>query len=160
MAAQLLPRDWSLPTRRIQQALTPLGLDGLTNALASHTEGPTRRGLWMHDTQNLQSGVIRHLATCIRSGALVDREDRIDYLRAMRHAQVPLMAIAAEGDPACPPESASPVLDHLPDHAKEWILLDQEWSHLDPLMCNEAAETLYPRILEWLERWRSGCWSE
>ena len=113
----------------------------------------------MHGATDLQSALLRQLATSIRSGALVDRYDRIDYLTAMRHAQVPLMAIAADGDPICPPSSARPVLEHLPPHAREWMHLDERWSHLDPILSDEAATEIHPAIASWLERWRSACWS-
>ena len=113
----------------------------------------------MHGSTDLQSALLRQLATSIRSGALVDRHDRIDYLTAMRHAQVPLMAIAAEGGPICPPSAARPVLDRLPAHAREWMELDARWSHLDPILSEEASREIHPAISEWLERWRSACWS-
>ena len=160
MASQLLPRSWSLPTRRIHQALAPLGVEVPTAALSRKLDGPLRRGLWMHGGNDLSCGLIRQLATCIRSGALVDREDRVDYLTAMRHSQVPLMAIAAAGDPICPPHLARPVLDHLPPHAAEWVELNEEWSHLDPLLSTEASERIHPLLLAWLERWRSACWRD
>jgi pimeloyl-ACP methyl ester carboxylesterase len=160
MASQLLPRSWTLPTRRIHQALAPLGIEGPTAALSRQLDGPLRRGLWMHGASDLSCGLIRQLATCIRSGALVDREDRVDYLTAMRHSQVPLMAIAAAGDPICPPHLARPVLDHLPPHAAEWVELDEQWSHLDPLLSTQASEKIHPLLLAWLERWRSACWRD
>jgi predicted alpha/beta hydrolase len=160
MAARLLPASWSLPSQRIHQALVPLGIEGPIRELSRQLDGPIRRGVALHGTQDLPVGLIRQLATCIRSGSLVDRHDRIDYLTAMRHAQVPLMAIAARGDPTCPPESARPSIEHLPEHAREWLELDESWSSLDPLLSIEATQSVHPAILEWLERWRSSCWSE
>ena len=160
LAASLLPAGWRIPTRGLHRALTPLAGEGLWSSLGREVNGSVARGMMVHGVEDIASGLLRQIMRWFASGALCDRHDRLDYVEAMRGTEVPLMLVAAHGDPLCSPAAARPAFDVLDPTRRAWLALGSRWGHLDPLIGERAASELHPRLIAWLQRWRARCWSE
>jgi predicted alpha/beta hydrolase len=160
LAASLVPGGWSLPARSLHRALTPLTGEALWGSLGREIEGSLARGMMIHGVEDIAAGLLKQIGRWIASGSLCDRNDRLDYIEAMRAASVPVMVVAAEGDRLCPPAAARPAFEALPEDRRFWLTLSDRWGHLDPLIGERASSELHPRLLAWLSLWRGRCWSE
>jgi len=158
LAAHLLPPDWQLPIRALQRALVPLDQPPVWRGLAADASGPELRGVMLDGVEDLHTGVVRQVARWVASGQLCDRDDRFDYLAALRGVRVPTLVVACAGDDICPPSSARPAADTLPPEYGSWLQLGGDWGHLDPLVGRRAPQELFPRLLDFLDQRRSGCW--
>lgn len=158
LTAQLLPAGLALPTRAVQRALSAVADAELWSPLALDLDGPTGRALLLHAGEDVPVGLVRQLARWLMSGSLVDRGDRLDYLAALQGRRFPLLCVAGSGDAICPPEAAKPAFDALDPAETSWLALDEGWGHLDLLLGRDAASTLHPQVVAWLERWRRRCW--
>ena len=160
LVANLLPSGWSLPARSLHRAIAPLTGEGIWSGLGREVDGTLARGMMVHGVEDVAGGLIKQVSRWIASGSLCDRHDRLDYIEAMRGTEVPLMVVAAEGDPLCSPAAARPAFEVLSCSRRSWLTLGERWGHLDPLIGQRASAELHPRLLAWLNRWRSRCWSE
>ncbi len=157
--ARLLPEHWALPVSSVARALTPTGADGRLEALGHQLDGPARRSAMLHASTDLRAGFVRQAAQWLRSGRLVDRGDRRDYLAALHGIDVPMVAVGSESDPTCPaPAARAPIVELAPG-AGHWWNLGKGWSHADMLFGARAGDELHPRLCAWLETHRDRCWS-
>lgn len=149
--AALLPRGWVLPTRRMQQFLTPFVADG-GDVASPGTEGSRARGRMRHASGDLHGGIVRQLARWISEGALTDASGRLDVLAALRPglAQV----VIPSEDPACPPGASDPLVERL---RAECVRLPPGWGHLDPLLADAAPEQVFAPVAAFLDRARRLC---
>ena len=160
LAASLVPAGWSLPARGLHRALTPLTGEALWSSLGREVEGSLARGMMIHGVEDISGGLLKQVTRWIASGTLCDRDDRLDYVEAMRGTDVPVMVVAAEGDRLCSPAAARPAFEALSPERRAWLTLSGRWGHLDPLIGARASSTLHPRLVGWLHRWRGRCWTE
>ena len=121
--------------------------------------GDVARGLLVHGSEDVSLGLIRQLWLWHARGLFTDRTGRLSYSDALGGIRTPVQVLACQGDPHCPPDRASPVLTHL-EGPSEFIDLDQSWSHLDPLLSPRARETVFPRVVAWLDRHRRRAWED
>ncbi|HJN73118.1 MAG TPA: alpha/beta hydrolase [Myxococcota bacterium] len=150
-AARFLPGALRLPTRAASaMSATSLMGEGLT-------EGPVHRGLLVHASEDLHVGLLRQVLRWFEAGALVDRDDRIDYACALHGLKTPIQLVTSWGDPLCRPEDATPVLSHLAGPS-DLVELDASWNHLDPLLGKDAPSRVYSHIVRFLGRFREACW--
>ena len=142
----LLPRGANVPTRTAA-------------ALAAPAMGPNEltRSLMVHGAENLSGAMVRQVLTWLRAGTLTDRHDRIDYVAALEGVDLPVQVLACQGDPLCRPSHAGDVLEALSGPV-EGIVLDGNWSHLDPLLDTRARDEVFPAVVGWLDRHRRLCW--
>lgn len=159
-AARLMPTGWRIPTRRVQQALSPLGGERWTDRLCPDAEPTQRRGLLLHAGEDLPLGLARQAATWLLSGSLCDRDDRVDYVQAIEGRRLPLLAVVAGDDPLCGAEAALPAVEALAEGDAALLELGEGWGHLDVLIGRRAATELFPRLAAWLGARRAGCWTE
>lgn len=160
LASRLLPKRGHLPTRAAAALLAPgsrpgRGATAMLSGLG--TNGEVTRGVMLHGAEDLGLGLVRQVLRWLEAGSLVDRDDRLDYVDALRGLTLPLQIVASHGDPLCPPSRAVPVLESL-QGPRQLELLDAGWGHLDPLLGARAHAELFPRIVDWLSEHRRGCW--
>lgn len=156
--AGALPPHWRLPVHAVATALSPTGVDARLGVLTRQADGPARRGLLTRATADLRLGFARQAATWLRAGALVDRDDQVDYVAALTGLRVPLLCVAGADDPVAPPWAARGPADAVaPGFGATWDL-GPGWSHLDLLTGPRAARELHPRLVDWLGALRSRCW--
>jgi predicted alpha/beta hydrolase len=149
----LLPRGARLPIRLTAAALSPAARGGARTC----AEPAYARGVLVHATEDISGAMMRQVLQWLQSGALCDRHDRLDYAEALRGLDTPLMVLASQGDPLCPPEHAIPALDGLVGPTAIEIL-GAEWAHFDVLLHARAADAVYPRIVSWLDQHRRLAW--
>lgn len=160
IAASLVPAGWSLPARSLHRALTPLTGEALWGSLGREVEGTVARGMMIHGVEDIAGGLLKQIGRWIASGSLCDRDDRLDYIEAMRGTDVPVMVVASQGDRLCSVSAARPAFEVLSPERRSWLTLGERWGHLDPLIGERASSELHPRLIGWLSRWRSRCWTE
>lgn len=159
-ARQLIPNHIRLPHQRLSTLLSPAVRSGgeLSQVLGAHrVTGEVLRGLMVHATADLPSGLLSQALTWMESGSLCDRTGRLDYVEALSGLEVPMQVIACKGDEICPPEHALGILDHLRGPT-DCLVMDSGWGHLDPLLANDARKTIIPRIVGWFEEHRKLAW--
>lgn len=123
LAAHLLPAGWSVPLRAVQRALSAIADPAMLASVGQDLDGPTVRGQMLHSAEDVATGLVRQLATWVGGGAFCDRDDRLDYIAALRGLDFPMLCVAAEGDRICPPEAARPAAEALGPHG-QWRALD------------------------------------
>ena len=158
MAAHLLPSGWDIPSRAIQRALSPLADPSTWSGLGHEVDGPTGRAWMLHASEDVHSGLVRQVARWVASGSLCDRHDRLDYTAALHGLRLPTLAVAAGGDPVCPPDAARPAVEELAAGYGRFWELGASWGHLDPLLGRRAAAEVFPEVISWLDRYRRACW--
>ncbi|MCB9777944.1 MAG: alpha/beta fold hydrolase [Alphaproteobacteria bacterium] len=158
VAARLLPPGWRVPTRLMHRALAPLGATATLERLAPDTDGPQLRGLMLDGVDDVQLGLARQVARWVATGGLCDRHDRFDYVEALRSVDTPVMVLAADDDPLCPPAAARPAAEALDARTSIFEVLPAGLGHLDVIAGPRAAASVYPRVLDWLEQHRRECW--
>ena len=155
MLRHLLPRDARLPARLTAAALSPAARGGARTC----AEPAYARGLMLHATEDISGAMMRQVLRWLESGVLCDRHDRLDYAEALTGITTPMMVVASQGDPLCPPEHAAPALEGLAGPTAMEIL-GPSWAHLDVLVHARAREVVFPRVVDWLERHRRLAWEE
>lgn len=148
LVAALLPRGWVLPTRRLQQLLTPWVSEG-ADVASPDTHPALARGRLRHGSGDLHAGVVRQVARWVAEGALTDATGRLDVLAALRPTLS--QVIIPSEDPACPPGSADPLAEVL---GSEVVRLPAGWGHLDPLLGEHAPTEVHARIVNFFHRAR------
>lgn len=148
LVATLLPRGWVLPTRRLQQLLTPFVAGG-ADVASPDTEGSRARGRLRHAAGDLHGGVVRQIARWVAEGALTDVTGRLDVVSALRPA-VAQVVLPSE-DPACPAGAADPLVQRI---GAELLQLPAGWGHLDPLLGEHAAEAVHAPVASFFARYR------
>lgn len=160
LARQLIPNTLRLPHQTLSRLLSPAIRSGgeFSQVIGAHrVSGEVLRGLMVHATSDLPSGLLGQALTWLDTGALCDRTGRLDYIEAVSGLEVPLQVIACKGDEICPPPHATNILDNLRGPT-DCLILDTGWGHLDPLLANDARKTVTPRIVGWLEEHRKLAW--
>lgn len=148
LVAALLPRGWVLPTRRLQQLLTPWVSDG-ADVASPDTQAALARGRLRHGSGDIHAGVVRQVARWVAEGGITDSTGRLDVLAAQRPALA--QVIIPSEDPACPPGAAEPLAAVL---GAEVVHLPPGWGHLDPLLGEHAPAEVHARIVEFFGRAR------
>jgi len=154
--ASLLPAHWSIPHRAIQRWLLAGGRDATLQHQAHQVDGPTLRRLALDHTSDLSAGLIQQIARWHDTGRLCDRDDRFDDLAALEGMHFPLLSVASDSDPACPPSAVSPLTEALT--GAQTHQLKGGWGHLDPIIGAAAPRDVFPRIIKWLSPLRRKCW--
>jgi|GEM_PF-915295 len=153
-AVKLLPKGLSLPTRRMSQLAAPAlksGSNWIDQMGTYQVDGAISRGLLLHGTENLGTGLLQQVLRWSEVGFLCDRTGTQDLTAAMDGSTIPLQLIATDGDHFCAPSAAFAIADFV-DGPIEQIRLDASWGHSDPLLGPKAQERIFPRILRWHER--------
>lgn len=150
--AQLLPSSWVLPTRRIQQLATPFITSGADIGSVG-TDGTLARARMRHAAGDLHVGVLKQVAGWLRIGHLSDVTGRCDVVAAL--PRTPALVLEPDDDPACPVGAAEPAAAPLGAYFER---LSGGWGHLDPLLGARAPAELHPRVLQFFDAHRRGCW--
>ena len=161
LVSRLLPARLGLPSRQVLRLLSPNARSdgGLGHHISrGGIEGPMLRGLLNHGVEDLRGGLVRQVARWVSSGMLCDRDDRIDYLEALRSCELPLMVVASPGDPVCAPEAALRVLDYMGEVGKRSLVLAEPCGHLDLIQGRIASTATGPAISAWLDAHRRRAW--
>lgn len=150
--AQLLPSSWVLPTRRIQQLATPFVASGADIGSVG-TDGTLARARLRHASGDLHVGVLKQVASWLRLGHLADVTGRCDAVAAL--PRTPALVIEPDDDPTCPVGAAEPAAAPM----GAWFeRLQGGWGHLDPLLGARAPTELHPRLIQFFDAHRRGCW--
>ena len=152
LVATLLPSGWVLPTRRLQQLVTPFVGAGGDFVASPETDGARARGRLRHASGDLHGGVVRQVARWVAEGALTDTTGRLDVVCALRRSLAQVVVPSA--DPACPEGAAEPLIERL---GAEVVRLPEGWGHLDPLLGENAATMVHAPIAAYLSRHRALC---
>jgi predicted alpha/beta hydrolase len=146
--ATMIPGGWVLPTRRVQQFLTPFVAAG-ADIGSPGTEGARARGRLRHGAGDLHGGVVKQVARWVAEGSLTDASGRLDVLHALRPA-VAQVVVPSE-DPVCPPGACEPLVARL---GAEVLRLPAGWGHLDPLLGEAAPVEVFGPVTAFLDRAR------
>lgn len=161
LVARLLPQRMGLPSRQVMRLLSPSTHGGGTfgqELSSGGIEGPVLRGLLNHGIEDLNGGLVRQVARWVSSGVLCDRDDRIDYLEALRGHGLPLLVVASPGDSVCSPEAALRVLDYMGEAGKRSLVLAEPCGHLDLIQGRAATTSTGPAVAAWLDVHRHRAW--
>jgi predicted alpha/beta hydrolase len=161
LVARILPSRLGLPTRQVLRLLSPSAHDGaaLGRELSNGgIPGPVLRGVLNHGVEDLQGGLVRQVSRWVSTGVLCDRDDRIDYLEALRDHALPLMVVASPDDGVCEPESALRVLDYMGEEGKRSMVLAEPCAHLDLIQGRIANTSTGPAVAGWLDAHRRRAW--
>lgn len=151
MLAQILPRSWQIPARRLQQLATPWIHEGADFA-SPGTDPSLLRGRLRHSGADLSAGVVAQVSTWLLSGWLTDRTGRLDVVEALK--PLPCQIFVPDADPACPTGACDPLIERL---QAQRIDLGGGWGHLDPLLGERAPEAVYAPIVAFLGQYRRRC---
>jgi pimeloyl-ACP methyl ester carboxylesterase len=161
LVARLLPAGLGLPSRHMLRLLSPgAHHDGRLGKRVSSggIDGPVLRGLLNHGVEDLHGGLVHQVSRWVSSGVLCDKDDRIDYLEALRGCGLPLLVVASPGDPVCEPEAALRVLDYMGEHGKRSLVMAEPCAHLDLIQGRVAATATGPAVSSWLDAHRRRAW--
>ena len=161
LVARLLPSRLGLPSRQVMRLLSPTASsDGrmAQHASSGGIEGPVLRGLLNHGVEDLRGGLVRQVSRWVSSGMLCDKDDRIDYLEALRGCELPLMVVASPGDSVCEPEAALRVLDYMGEQGKRSLVLAEPCGHLDLIQGRVASTATGPAVAAWFDAHRRRAW--
>ena len=150
--AALLPANWVLPGRRLQQFASPFVVSG-EDVASPGTDGAVARARLRHAAGDLHGGVLRQMARWANTGHLTDATGRIDVTRALR--PLPALILEPDADPACPPGAAEPAAAPLEAFFRR---LEGGWGHLDPLIGTHAGAEVHADVVQFCEAWRRRCW--
>jgi predicted alpha/beta hydrolase len=156
--AQLMPKHWRVPIRKIQDILTAASRPQDLVVLSRRIEGPMMRSLMLEGTQDLGIGLVQQMSKWTEVGHLCDRDNRFDYTAGIKNRKVNLLAIASPDDPTCPLPAAKAAINALADGYGEWLPLEAGWGHLDPIAGADAPRVIFPKISTWLDIHRKHCW--
>ena len=157
--AQLMPKHWRIPIRKIQDILTAASRPQDLVVLSRRIEGPMMRSLMIEGTQDLGIGLVQQMAKWTEVGHLCNRDNRFDYTAGLHGRKVHLLAIAAPDDPMCPLPAAKAAIDQLAEGHGEWWPLEAGWGHLDPIAGADAPRVIFPKVSSWLDIHRNRCWA-
>ena len=104
-------------------------------------------------------GLTQQIATWHEIGQLVSRDNRFDYLEGLRGIDTPLLVVGAAGDRFCRPEATEVIVSQQGATNRTFRRLDGNWGHLDLIAGDDANASLFPHLLEWLDKYRSECWT-
>mgnify|MGYP002639616048 CR=1 FL=1 len=161
MVSRLLPGGLGLPTRQLMRLLSPSARSdaGFGNhASTGGINGPVLRGMLNHGVEDLRGGLVRQVTRWVSTGVLCDKDDRIDYLEALRGHSLPLLVVASTGDAVCEPEAALRVLDYMGDSGKRSLVLAEPCGHLDLVQGRVASTATGPAVATWLDTHRRRAW--
>jgi len=161
MVSRLLPARLGLPNRQLSRLLSPsVGGDTTLGAQVSNggIDGPVVRGVLNHGVEDLRGGLVRQVSRWVSTGVLCDRDDRIDYLEAIRGHALPLLVVASTGDTVCEPEAALRVLDYMGEGNKRSLVLAEPCAHLDLVQGRVANTATGPAVASWLDAHRRRAW--
>jgi pimeloyl-ACP methyl ester carboxylesterase len=161
LISRMLPQGLGLPSRQVLRLLSPSAYQGNPLSMELSTggiAGPVLRGVLNHGVEDLHGGLVRQVSRWISSGVLCDRDDRIDYLEALRGHELPLMVVASPGDTVCEPESALRVLDYMGESGKRSLVLAEPCSHLELVQGRAATQATGPAVAGWLDAHRRRAW--
>lgn len=156
LVTRLLPAATRIPTRNLQRMLAPTVGEDPLRALSMDSEGAALRGLLLDGSEDLAVGLVRQLRRWVNDGWMSDRGGAVDTATALRGTRLPVLLVAAEGDPISPPWAMEPLREALAVADPDWLVLGRDWGHLD-LLVGRRAPGLHDRVLEWLERHRARC---
>lgn len=157
--ASSLPCHWRIPLQRVQRLLTVASRRADLAAMGRQIDGPRARGILMDCGSDMAMGLAQQMATWHTVGHLVDRDNRFDYVEGMRGSDTPVMTIAASGDASCSPAAAAPVFEATSGAHRARIELGHDWGHLDLIASTAANRIIFPKIIDWLQAFRSDCWT-
>ena len=161
MVSRILPGRLGLPTRQALRLLSPSARSGAglgQRATTGGIEGPVLRGLMNHGVEDLEGQLVQQVTRWVTSGVLCDRDDRIDYLEALRGHALPLLVVASTGDPVCEPEAALRVLDYMGEAGKQSLVVAEPCGHLDLVQGRVAQTATGPAVATWLDAHRRRAW--
>lgn len=150
--AALLPANWVLPGRRLQQLASPFVASG-EDIASPGTEGAVARARLRHASGDLHAGVLRQMARWAQVGHLTDATGRIDVTSALR--PLPALVLEPDADPTCPPGAAEPAAAPMGGFFRR---LEGGWGHLDPLIGARAGAEVHHDLVRFCEAWRRRCW--
>ncbi len=163
MVARLLPQGLGLPSRQLLRLLSPGARADGEGALGQRLSGggiagPVMRGVLNHGVEDLRGGLVRQVSRWVSTGVLCDKDDRIDYLEALRGHDLPLLVVASHGDSVCEPEAAVRVLDYMGEGGKRSLVLAEACAHLDLVQGRVASTATGPAVASWLDAHRRRAW--
>lgn len=155
----MLPSHWTLPASSVAWAAAPWVRDGrsLGASLAADAPGDLTRGLLCLGSQDVVVGLARQVGRWMSEGVWSDRTGLLDYAVSLGNARAPLLVIAAEDDPLCPPAHALDAIARWGGAEHSAVVLEVA-SHLDPLIGGVASEQVNRPVLSWLHAHRARSW--
>lgn len=112
-------------------------------------------------TSPLSRKEMQHFGRMLRSERFTSFDGEIDYHEGLGAVTTPALVVAGEGDGVVARPWVQAYYDGL-GGPKSWFLagksngLVADYGHLDLVLGERAPTEIYPRILEWMERYRGG----
>ncbi len=164
---KLLDRIPAVPVRHIAR---------WSGALGRRVESPFARfnvwrtnadpALWQriatHGFHAVSPPVMSQLVTSMQPGGLRSRDGSIAYTDGLKSATAPVLSIAGEKDPQCPPEAAKRTLDAVGSKRRELRVFGKthghadHYGHFDLLMGHRAKDEVFTLIDRWVDEHDAG----
>ncbi len=116
------------------------------------------RSFYLEVISNIPAPLLAQLASAVRGGGLRSIDGSVNYLEHMGAVDVPVLSLAGDMDPQCPPAAAKDSFDRLGAREKgEFKIIGREtgyprhYGHMDLLISRYGAEEVHPLIVDWLE---------
>ena len=127
------------------------------NVWPSNTDPQMWRRVARHGFHAVSAPVMAQLATAMLPGGLRSRDGSIRYTEGLASATAPVLAIAGDRDPQCPPQAARRTLDALGSARRELAVFGPEhghadhYGHFDLPMGRRAPREVFGRIDRWID---------
>ena len=135
------------------------------NVWSSNIDPQMWRRLSQHGFHAVSPPVMAQLATAMLPGGLRSRDGSIRYTDGLASATAPVLALAGDRDPQCPPQAARRTLDALGLARRELAVFGPEhghadhYAHFDLLMGRRATHEVFGRIDRFIDEHDDGGYS-
>ncbi len=115
------------------------------------------RRIATHGFHAVSPPVMAQLATSMQPGGLTSRDGSVAYTEGLASATSPVLSLAGEKDPQCPPEAAKRTLDAVGSARRELRVFGRShghadhYGHFDLLMGRRAKDEVLVHIDRWLD---------
>ncbi|XP_022994270.1 uncharacterized protein LOC111490055 isoform X1 [Cucurbita maxima] len=112
--------------------------------------------LVLNGFESVPAKVLLQLSSVFEEGGLRDRNGTFQYNDHLRQTNVPILAIAGDQDPICPPEAVYETVKGIPREFVSYRVLGKpggpHYSHYDLVGSRLASSDVYPLITDFLNR--------
>jgi len=122
------------------------------NVWATNTDLAHWRRIATRGFHRVSSPVMAQLASAMQPGGLRSRDGSRSYVVALGDATTPVLALAGDRDPQCPPDAARRTLEAVGSKDKKLVVFGpneghgDHYGHFDLLIGRRAKEEVFPHI--------------
>lgn len=162
LGSLLLDRIPLVPISLLSQLVAPLAGRVATpferfNVWPSNTDPAMWRRIATRGFHAVSPPVMSQLATAMAPGGLRSHDGSVAYIEGLPSATTPVLSIAGDRDPQCPPEAARRTLEAVGSARRELLVFGPDhghmdhYGHFDLLMGRRAKKEVWTHIDEWVD---------